>query len=95
MTGRYWFLSVGPFDADQAIDWAEALRGQSRGTPEVELVDHRQWYARAMDPETVRSVLAALRVGMLDDAVPEVARLSITGVTSDMETWLDRELDAD
>lgn len=92
MSERFWFLSVGPFDEGQIVGWVESLPAELHEAAQVELVDSRQWYARAMDVDTVRDALVALREGLAtsrDDSV----RLSVTGLVSDMETWLEREYD--
>lgn len=93
MSERYWFLSVGPCDEDQVVEWLEGLHDRAHGSPEVELIDTRQWYARAMDADTVRDALVALKTGVAGPGIPDSVRSSVAGLVSDMETWLDRELD--
>lgn len=94
MDERYWFVSVGPFDAGHVNEWVEGVADHSPGSPDVELVDNRQWYARAMDADTVRAALVALRGGSAGAGVADDVRGSVAGLVSDMETWLERESDA-
>lgn len=91
MSKRFWFLSVGPFDEDQVVEWVEALRAGSQGSAEIELIDNRHWYARAMDVETVRDALVAIKEGIAGSGADAS---SVTGLVSDMETWLEREFDS-
>lgn len=94
MAERFWFVSVGPFDEGHVIEWVEGVADRCPGSPEVELIDHRQWYARAIDADTVRDALVALRVGIAGAGVANDVRSSVAGLVSDMETWLKREFDA-
>lgn len=95
MAERFWFVNVGPFDEGHVIEWVDRMADSSPGSPEVELIDHRQWYARAIDADTVRDALVALRVGIAGAEVADNVRSSVAGLVSDMETWLKREFDAD
>lgn len=62
---------------------------------DVELLDYRRWYARAMDDATVRDALLVLQVGLCQPAVPPDVRQSVQGLASDMQTWLEREFSSE
>lgn len=47
-----------------------------------------------MDAYTVRDALVALRAGLAGSGVADDMGSSVTGLMSDMETWLERELDS-
>ncbi len=93
MTERDWFVSVGPFDEDQAVEWVEELRSVRDPAVHIDLIDDRQWYASAMDEESVRSTVAVLKAGLASTDVPEGVRTSVEGLVDDMESWLETEPD--
>lgn len=94
MSERFWFLSVRPFDEEHVVEWVERLSGSSHGSPEVELIDNRQWFARAMDADGVRAAVVALKEGIAGSGISEDIRWSVAGLVSDMETWLERDYDS-
>lgn len=93
MMKHYWFVSVGPLDDSAASALVDEMISRHGGRFEVELLNRRAWFARALDVSSVRDSLAVLRAGLLDESLSLEARQSVMGIVSDMETWLDREFD--
>ncbi len=93
MSEQYWLFSAGPLDEKRAVEWAKSLSGSLPEWPgvEVELIDERQWFARAMDADGVRAALVALKQSLTGPDLPDEIRWSVAGLVSDMETWLERE----
>lgn len=86
---------VGPFDVAQVVAWVETLGDRLDGEQYAELLDYRQWFARALNDVTVRETLTVLRVGLEgSEIIDEVRRTTAAGIVRDMEDWLDREYDA-
>ncbi|MFN8189808.1 MAG: hypothetical protein U0R78_05075 [Nocardioidaceae bacterium] len=92
MAQQYWFLSVGPFDEEGVAEWTAGLRQREGEPPEIELIHHRQWFARAMDADTVREALVVLHAGIAATSA-EGDSSPMLGLVGDMETWLEREFD--
>jgi hypothetical protein len=93
MSERDWFFGVGPLDSERALRLETQLQ-RELAPLEVEVLDHRSWYARALDVDSVRAAIAVLRAGVGDTSLNAKVIQSALGLLSDLETWLDRECDA-
>lgn len=100
---RYEFFSIGPFASEEAQAFATGLSAYLKREPGalgdfvgelgVDLVDGRVWYARAMDVESVRPLIAVLRAGLVDTTLGLDERRIATSVLEDLETWVSQEHD--
>ena len=91
MDSRNWWFEVGPLTEVAAEELAKQLVRQAPGALEVDVIDERDWFCRAMSPEAVRDIAVVLR-GALDALDHSTdAWLTTLGVLSDMETWLQDE----
>lgn len=88
MGARSWWFRVGPLTEEEAEELAEHLVRKSPNALQVDVIDERDWFCRAMSPEAVREIVSVLRGALTSLDRSTDTWLTTHGVLSDMETWL-------
>lgn len=92
---RYWMINVGPFDEDEAVQWAEGVRRTfTVDDLWIHLFRDNEWFSGAFDAATIRPAIAALKIALKGHELDDDDRQIVEGVLSDMQTWLERDYDS-